>query len=77
MKASEEVLNNLHGVVATTLALALGEEEVQVGMMAQAIKFLKDNDITASMSDDENLHTLSDALKEKRSKRKLRIVPGD
>lgn len=74
-KATEDLLNTLHGRVAQTLIQHIDDEEVSPAMMAQAIKFLKDNDITTSIETDDGLNTLSDALKAKREKRKLRIVP--
>ena len=59
-KASEEALSDLHGTVARVLTKHL-EDEIEIvtetgetktisnctpAMMAQAVKFLKDNDIT-------------------------------
>ena len=38
------------------------------------IVFLKDNDITASIADDENMNELDDMLKRKREKRGLRLA---
>jgi hypothetical protein len=77
MKATEDHLNNLHGIVTSRLVEAMSAEEVSPAMMAQAIKMLKDNDITTSIENNEGLSSLSDALREKRAKRKLRIVPGE
>lgn len=76
MKASETTLDDLHSKVAATLIEELSAEEVKPSMMGHAVKFLKDNEIISVLSDDTNMHTLNDALKEKRAKRKLRIV-GD
>jgi len=76
MKANESTLDELHNQVAATLIEALAEEEVRPSILGHAIKFLKDNEIITTLSDDTNMHTLNDALKEKRAKRKLRIV-GD
>lgn len=42
-------------------------------VIAQAIKFLKDNDITSSIADDKNLSDLEAALK---NKRENRSTPG-
>lgn len=77
MKATEDVLNKLHGQVAINLISAVTDDEVSPAMMAQAIKFLKDNDITASIADDENMSSLAEELKKKRENRKLRIVQGE
>ncbi|MCP4829619.1 MAG: hypothetical protein GY889_12185 [Proteobacteria bacterium] len=91
-KATEEKLSALHGAVATVLTDQLTEtievldEETNTtktiyaaspAVMAQAIKFLKDNDITASIEDDSNISGLADMLKEKREKRGLRLVAGE
>jgi ABC-type Zn uptake system ZnuABC Zn-binding protein ZnuA len=76
-KATEDQLNLLHGIVTQKLIDEISDEECSPAMMAQAIKMLKDNDVTASIHQDEGMHTLSDALKAKRDKRKLRIVPGE
>jgi hypothetical protein len=76
-KATEDQLNLLHGIVTQKLIDEISEEECSPAMMAQAIKMLKDNDITTSIENNEGLSSLSDALREKRAKRKLRIVPGE
>ncbi len=76
MKATEDFLSQLHGRVAQTLMEQLCDEEVKPAMVAQAVKFLKDNDITVSISEDENMTALDEMLKQHREKRKLRIV-GD
>jgi len=74
-KATEDQLNKLHGMVATVLTMQLADpEECTAATVAIAAKFLKDNDITASIEDNKDMTSLSDALKEKREKRKLRVV---
>lgn len=89
-KAPESELSELHGTIAKVLRTQL-EDTIVVSeegetkeiftaspaVLAQAIKFLKDNNITASVEDDENLSDLEEALKAKREKRKLRIVGED
>ena len=75
-RASEDTLNNLHMTVAKVLTEQIYEEEPRAAMVSIAVKFLKDNDITCSIKDNQDMSILSDALKEKRAKRKLRIV-GD
>lgn len=86
-KAAEKELSELHGIVARVLRSQL-EDTIVVSedgetkelptaspaVIAQAIKFLKDNDITATVEDDENLSALEEALKAKREKRRLRVV---
>ena len=91
-KATEDKLSALHGTVAGVLMEALSDritivseetgEEKEIpaaspAMVAQAIKFLKDNDITAAIEEDENLSGLSDMLQQKREKRGLRLVNGE
>ena len=89
-KADQAELAGLHGTVARVLADQLSETieieedgETKVvhtaapALIAQAIKFLKDNDITATVEDDDNLSELEDIIKRKREKRSLRLVAGD
>ena len=76
MRASEDTLGNLHKALAEVLTTQVYEEEPSAAMLSIAAKFLKDNDITCSIKDNQDMTVLSDALKEKRAKRKLRIV-GD
>ena len=94
-KATEEKLSSLHGVVAQVLTDQLSEKitvvdedtgetkeiyAAQPATLAQAIKFLKDNDITASVEDDANLGDLAEQLRQKQQKRgerKLALVSGE
>ena len=82
-----EELNNLHTVVAKVLVKELTKkdtmlidgEEVDISspspaMVAQAIKFLKDNDISSTVEDDINLNELSEILKKKSKHSKLASV---
>lgn len=90
-KATEDELSALHGAVARVLREQLEEkavitdsdtgEEREVSMatpamIAAATKFLKDNNVTASIEDDENLSELQDQLEKNRKKRKLRLASG-
>ena len=93
-KATEEKLSELHGVVATVLKDQLSEtviiadedtgetKEIYTAApatLAQAIKFLKDNDITASVEDDQNLNDLQELLRKKQTNREgrgLRLAGG-
>lgn len=59
MKAALEELNNLHGMVAKELAGNLDDPKV----LAMAIKFLKDNDITADVLESETMASLTDSIK--------------
>lgn len=88
-KSTEQELSELHGTVARVLKTQLtetievtnedtGEKEQLLtatpAVLSAAIKFLKDNDITASVAEDENLGDLEELLAQKRNKRKLRLV---
>lgn len=75
-KASEETLSHLHMSVARVLNEQINEEDPSAAMLSITVKFLKDNEITCSIKDNQDMSVLSEALKEKRAKRKLRIV-GD
>ena len=89
--AAEGELNDLHALVAKTLAkelqrkdvMMVGGEEIDVprdvppALLAQAIKFLKDNSITTTAETDENLEELSTVLANKQKKgRLLSVVPS-
>ena len=76
-KATEEELSALHGAVAHRLLAELQNQELQPAMMAQAVKFLKDNDISVSIEEDETISELDSLLKQKRQRRKLRLVGDD
>jgi hypothetical protein len=87
-RSTEQELSALHGEVARVLISQLsetitmtdenGESSVVAvatpATLGVAIKFLKDNDITASIADDENMNELDDMLKRKREKRGLRLA---
>jgi hypothetical protein len=59
-KASLESLNELHDAVAKVLKENLDDPKV----LANAIKFLKDNDITADLMNDDSSDSLGTAIKE-------------
>lgn len=77
MKVNEDYLYQLHAKVAQVLMQQVEDEEVSPAMLAQAIKFLFQNEITVSTSEDENLSQFSDLLNEKRKKRNLKLISGD
>lgn len=58
-KASLVQLNTLHGRVADQLAANLDDPKI----LAHAIKFLKDNDITADIVESESMMSLTDSIK--------------
>jgi len=80
--AAESILNELHTIIAMTLkdqlqATMVVEDEhgdnkvvslATPALIAQAIKFLKDNDITAVPEADENIEALKDILKKKQKR---------
>jgi hypothetical protein len=82
-KAAESELNDLHAVVAKVLKDRLTEEVTLVdehGVESRisaatpadinaAIKFLKDNEVTATLDADKNVKSISELLEEKREKR--------
>jgi len=59
-KASLDALNELHAAVARELKANLDDPKV----LANAIKFLKDNDITADLMEDDSSDSLGTAIKE-------------
>ena len=87
-KSTEQELSELHGAIARVLLNQIsetititddnGESSVVAvatpATLGVAIKFLKDNDITASIADDENMNELDELLKRKREKRGLRLA---
>jgi len=59
-KASMNELNELHALVAKQLTANLDDPK----MLAHAIKFLKDNDITADILESESMMSLTDSIKQ-------------
>jgi len=59
-KASLEALNSLHEAVAKNLKYNLDDPKV----LAIAVKFLKDNDITADLVSDDSGSSLGYAIKQ-------------
>lgn len=58
-KASLDQMNALHGMVAEQLALNLDDPKI----LAHAIKFLKDNNITADILESESMMSLTESIK--------------
>lgn len=74
-KATETDLGNLHGKLAQVLSDNLETEDgPNPSIISIAVKFLKDNEITCSIKDNQDMDSLNESLKAKRAKRKLRIV---
>ena len=59
-KANLAELNNLHGKVAAVLAENLDDPKI----LANAIKFLKDNNVTADVMESESMQSLADSIKQ-------------
>jgi len=77
-RASEKELGRLHSALAQVLIDNLETEDgPSPSMCSIATKFLKDNEITCSISDNEDMENLQTALKEKRAKRRLKVVGED
>lgn len=58
-KANLQELNNLHGLVASYLSKNLDDPKI----LAVAVKFLKDNNITTDMIESETVMSLTDSIK--------------
>jgi len=74
-KATETALAALHGAVATELTRRIAESEATAADLGAAIKFLKDNHITASIEDNQALSDLKQKLGERLAKREPRVLP--
>jgi len=68
-KASEAALAALHGAIAHELTRRIAEGEASAADLGAAIKFLKDNSITASIEDNAALGELRQKLDERLAKR--------
>lgn len=62
-KASSDALNDLHNMIAQQLAKKLESGEWDAATMGAAIRFLKDNGITAVAAPGSPLSNLLDELK--------------
>ncbi len=58
LKASMDILNDLHGQVAEQLATNLEDPKI----LAMAVKFLKDNDVTADIIESESMMSLTASI---------------
>jgi hypothetical protein len=58
MKASRDKLEELHNVIAEELLLRIRSGEAKPADMANAIKFLKDNNIEGLVTDDSPMYHL-------------------
>jgi len=74
-KATESALAALHGAVAAELTRRILEAEASAADLGAAIKFLKDNAITASIEDNAALSELKQKLGQKLAKREAQTLP--
>ena len=58
LKANNDILNNLHRMVAQDLIKRISSGEATVQELSAAIKYLKDNDITADVEFNQPLRQL-------------------
>lgn len=72
-RATEDQLNLIHKLLAAAHISVLSDEPT-AGDLQAAAKFLKDNDITASIENNDDMLELEESLKRKREKRKLRVI---
>lgn len=61
-KATEELLDVLHGAVADELLSRIRSGDVDAATIAQARQFLKDNGISAEIGSSAKMRTLADEL---------------
>ena len=64
LKADEDLLNGLHQMVAQDLIRKIKSGEATVQELNAAIKFLKDNDVTADIAFNKPIHALEGAITE-------------
>ena len=75
-KATVDKLSDLHGVIADELKRRIVEAEATSADLSAAIKFLKDNNITASVEDNSQMKDLKDALERRAAARaKKHLAP--
>ncbi len=68
-KASTTDLESLHAAVAKELSRRIEAEEASAADIGAAIKFLKDNSITAVIEDNSTMAALQEKLRARREKR--------
>lgn len=78
-KATTNKLGELHGAVANALTERILSGEASAADFGAAIKFLKDNAITADVGDNDHLKQLQEAVEQRarrREARGLKVVNG-
>ncbi len=77
-KASTTELESLHAEVAKELKRRITANEASAADIGAAIKFLKDNSITAVIEDNSTMAALQEKLRARREKRSAKTsVPTD
>jgi len=61
-KAKNDVLNDLHAIVADVIKKKLASDDCTAQDIAQAIKFLKDNGVVADPEFSKDLQDISDKI---------------
>jgi len=74
-RATEASLAALHGAVAAELTRRILDAEATAADIGAAIKFLKDNSITASIEDNAALAELKQKLDQRLAKRDAQTLP--
>jgi len=82
MATKRDVMEQLHIKVATSLTRRLDQDmedniPTDAATMSAAIKFLKDNDITADPADADDLSKLRDKLSQSRKAKVLSLAKSD
>ena len=75
-RGTEIQFNLLHKLLVDTYIQRVSDEDCSAADLNGARQLLKDNDVVLIVQSDSNVDTLNDVLKQKREKRKLKIV-GD
>lgn len=73
MDELRRLLESLHSEVARKLLTALQQESPDPRMVAEAIKFLKNNDISVESKPGDDLHGIADMLPVDENTGKLRL----
>jgi predicted glycosyltransferase len=74
-KAKESLMNQIHGLVALQIINTLKKKTITPQDLAQAIKFLKDNNIQADMDFNGSLTKVKDAFDEASKKFSSKTLP--
>ena len=77
MAASKDLLDGLHDLVAKTLSDKISTGEATSQDIANALRMLKDNDITVIPDDSDHLDELREKLHRKRSVHKPDLNVAD